>query len=79
MVAHTRCGGSLREFAKLLGLREEHAEEALRSERVARAVLSRRQFFAAAGALAAGVAFSEGGLSPVRGRVHQRFYSFALR
>lgn len=48
----------LRQFAKLLGLPVHQAEDALYSERSARAVLSRRSLFAAAGALAAGTAFS---------------------
>jgi hypothetical protein len=49
---------SLRTFAQLLGLKESRAEDALHSERAARAVLSRRNFFAASGALATGVGFS---------------------
>ena len=51
---------SLSRFAKLLGLPTHQAEDALHSERAARAVLSRRSFFAAGGALAAGTAFSFG-------------------
>jgi hypothetical protein len=45
-------------FARLLGLPPEDAEDALHSDRAARAVLTRRSFFAAAGAMAAGTAFS---------------------
>ena len=51
---------SLSRFARLLGLPAHQAEDALHSERAARAVLSRRSFFAAGGALAAGSAFSFG-------------------
>ena len=41
-------------FAKLLGIRPDQAEEALRSERAAKHVVSRRSFFGAAAALSAG-------------------------
>ena len=43
----------------MLGIAEHQAEDALHSERAARAVLSRRSFFAAGAALAAGTAFTE--------------------
>lgn len=43
----------------MLGIAEHQAEDALRSERAARAVLTRRSFFAAGAALAAGTAFTE--------------------
>ena len=49
-------------FAKLLGIRPDQAEEALRSERAAKHVVSRRSFFGAAGALATGAIFSFGGV-----------------
>lgn len=49
---------SLAKLAGLLGVAPHHAEDALHSERAARAVLSRRNFFAASGALAIGSAFS---------------------
>lgn len=45
-------------LCKLLGIREDQAEDALRSERAAREALTRRSFFGVAGALAAGTAFS---------------------
>lgn len=48
----------LSRFAKLLGLPHHQAEDALHSERAARAVLTRRSFFAAGGAMAASLAFS---------------------
>jgi hypothetical protein len=41
-------------FAQLLGVQPHQAEDALHSERAARAVLSRRSLFAAGAALAAG-------------------------
>lgn len=49
---------SLLALARLLGVKRHQAEDALHSERAARAVLSRRELFAASGALAAGTAFS---------------------
>lgn len=49
---------ALDSLAKLIGVRRHQAEDALYSERAARAVLSRRDLFAAGGALAAGSAFS---------------------
>jgi len=49
---------SLAALAKLLGVKRHTAEDALHSERSARAVLSRRELFAAGGALAVGSAFS---------------------
>lgn len=49
-------------FAKLLGIRPDQAEDALRSERVAKHVVSRRSFFGAAAALAGGTLFSFGGV-----------------
>jgi hypothetical protein len=42
----------------MLGVKQRDAEDALHSERAARAVLSRRDLFAASGALALGTAFS---------------------
>ena len=51
---------SLSRFARLLGLPAHQAEDALHSERAARAVLSRRSFFAASGAMAAGTGFAFG-------------------
>lgn len=51
---------ALRSFARLLGLRDDQAEDALVSERAARAVLTRRDFFAASAALASAKAFSFG-------------------
>lgn len=78
---------TLRDFAGLVGLAPSDADEGLRSETAARAVLSRRSFFAAAGAMAVGMAFSEGGLPepgflrlarpiylPIRQRIHAPFY-----
>lgn len=51
---------SLNALARLLGIKPDHAEDALHSERAARAVLTRRNLFAAGGALAAGSVFSFG-------------------
>lgn len=48
-------------LCKLLGIREDQAEDALKSERAARHALSRRSFFGAAGMLTAGTVFSFGG------------------
>jgi hypothetical protein len=48
---------ALHRFASLLGLPVHQAEDALYSDRAAKAVLSRRNFFAASGALAAGTVF----------------------
>jgi|SRR6185295_3145756 len=45
-------------FAKLLGIEERHAEDALHSERVANQVISRRSFIGAAGALAGATMFA---------------------
>ena len=42
----------------MLGVGEHQAEDVLRSESAARAVLTRRNFFAAGAALATGAAFS---------------------
>jgi hypothetical protein len=50
----------LNTLAKMLGLSAEHAEASMHSERAARAVLTRRNLFAAGAALAAGSAFSFG-------------------
>lgn len=44
----------LESLAKMLGIRRDLAEDALHSERAAKVVLSRRNLFAAAGAMAAG-------------------------
>lgn len=49
---------SLHALARLLGIKPHQAEGALHSERAARAVLSRRDLFAAGSALAVGSAFS---------------------
>lgn len=83
---------TLRDFAKLVGLAPSDADEGLRSENSARAVLSRRSFFAAAAAMATATAFSEGGLPdcgfvrlarplllPIRQRIHQPFYDTLIR
>jgi len=48
----------LQQLAKLLGLSEQNAGDSLTSERAARAVLSRRNFFAAGAAMATASAFS---------------------
>lgn len=45
------------DFASLIGVAPRHAEDALHSERCAKATLSRRGMFGASAALAAGVAF----------------------
>ena len=45
-------------LARLLGVRPDLAEDVLHSERAARAVLTRRSLFAAAGAMAPSAAFS---------------------
>lgn len=45
-------------LCKLLGIREDQAEDALKSERAARHALSRRSFFGAAGMLTTGTVFS---------------------
>jgi hypothetical protein len=47
-------------LARILGIKPDLAEDALHSERAARAVLTRRNLFAAGGALAAGSVFSFG-------------------
>ena len=71
----------LETFSRLVGVERHNAEDALRSERAGKAVLSRRGFFAAGAALAAGVAFSEGGLpaQALRARVHVPFYDTLVR
>lgn len=51
---------ALERFATMVGLRPDLAEDALHSEGAARAVLSRRNLFAAGAAMAAGSAFSFG-------------------
>lgn len=56
---------ALNALAKMLGVPARLAEDALHSERAARAVLSRRNLFAAAGALAAGSVLV-GGPLPLR-------------
>ncbi len=48
----------LKTFAKMIGVPEHQAEDALHSERAARATLTRRNLFAAGAALAAGSVFS---------------------
>lgn len=48
---------ALQKLAKMLGVGEHQAEDAMHSERAAKAALSRRNLFAAAGALAAGTVF----------------------
>lgn len=45
------------DFASLIGVAPRHAEDALYSERAARATLSRRSMLSASAALATGVAF----------------------
>lgn len=50
----------LDKFAKLLGIHRDQADDALRSERVAKHVIGRRSFFGAAAALASGAVFSFG-------------------
>ena len=52
---------ALSTLARMLGVRRELAEDALHSERAAKAVLSRRSLFAAVGAMVGGVAFGFGG------------------
>lgn len=54
---------ALQSFARMLGIAQHQAEDALHSERAARAVLSRRSFFAAGSALASGLVMVE--LQPV--------------
>lgn len=51
-------GAALTKLAGMLGVRPELAEDALHSERAARAVLTRRNLLAAGAALASGAAFS---------------------
>lgn len=51
---------ALATLAKLLGVRQDLAEDALHSERAARAVLTRRSLLAAAGAMASGTVFGFG-------------------
>lgn len=48
---------ALQKLAKMLGVGEHQVEDAMHSERAAKAALSRRNLFAAAGALAAGTVF----------------------
>lgn len=48
---------ALKTLARMLGVAPRLAEDALHSERAAQAVLSRRNLFAAAGAMAAGAVF----------------------
>ena len=48
----------LQRFARLLGVEERHAEDALHSERAAKHVLSRRSFFGVSAAMAGAAAFS---------------------
>lgn len=61
---------TLRDFARMLRVPATDADEALRSERAARTVLSRRNLFAAAGAMAAGSVFSFAPSPPVLGWVY---------
>lgn len=49
---------ALQQLAKLLGLSEQNAGDSLTSERAARAVLSRRDLFAAGAAMASAAVFS---------------------
>jgi len=51
--------GTLRDLARTLGCRPDQADDVVRSEPSARAALSRRGLFKAAGAVAAGVAFGD--------------------
>lgn len=54
-------------LAKMLGLSRDDAEASMHSERAARAVLTRRNLFAAGAAMAAGSAFSFGApVDPMR-------------
>lgn len=53
----------IKQLAKMLGLSPEQAEASMHSERAARAVLTRRNLFAAGAALAVGSSFS---FAPVR-------------
>jgi hypothetical protein len=48
----------LQKLATMLAIPERHSEDALHSESAARAVLTRRNLFAAGGAMAAGSVFS---------------------
>ena len=48
---------ALTRFARLLGLPDHQAEDALHSERAARHVLTRRSFFGVSAAMAAGTVF----------------------
>lgn len=48
---------ALQTLGRMLGVRSDLAEDAMHSERAAKAVLSRRNLFAAAGAMAAGAVF----------------------
>lgn len=50
----------MEKFAALLGIRSDQSEDALRSERAAKHVVSRRSFFGVAAALAGGTLFSFG-------------------
>jgi hypothetical protein len=61
------------EFSKLIGVSPQHAEDALYSERAARATLSRRGMFGASAALAAGMAF--GFQSPPRTELYRLVYA----
>lgn len=45
---------TLADFASMLGMSEANAGESLKSERAAKAVLTRRSLFAAAGTMATG-------------------------
>lgn len=61
------------DFSKLVGVSPRHAEDALYSERAARATLSRRGMLGASAALAAGVAF--GFPTPPKGQVFRLVYA----
>jgi hypothetical protein len=50
---------ALQSFARMLGIAQHQAEDALHSEHAARAVLSRRSFFAAGASLASGLVMVE--------------------
>jgi len=54
----------IQQLAKMLGLSRDDAEASMHSDRAARAVLSRRNLFAAGAALATGAAFSFGAAEP---------------
>lgn len=64
---------TLRDLAKTLGCRPDQADDVVRSEPSARAALSRRGLFKAAGAVAAGSAFGFGAPTLVAWSPMERF------